>query len=149
MIISQPTYGYPAIHAEIDLINASWDADGNYYNLADSIGLMVYEGTSSLNYVKNYVNGSDQWEGFPMKIRAPSNTILLGAKGQAGEATISALVDAVIDHDYLGIMIWYVSVKRADDGTKGLQYGVTWDGSNEKFQQSFVNGMNRLKPYND
>jgi hypothetical protein len=30
---------------------------------ADSVGLMVYEGSQSLSYVKNFVNGADQWEG--------------------------------------------------------------------------------------
>jgi len=141
MIISQPTYGYPAIDAEIDLINESWDANGNYYNLADSIGLMVYEGTNALNYVKNYNDGAGRWEGFPMTCRAPNNTIILGAKGQAGDSTINALVDSVIKHDYLGIMVWYVSVPN------GLQYAVSWDGSDQNYQQSFVNAMEKLKPY--
>ena len=48
------------IHAEIDVINASWDTKGNSKNLTDTIGLMVYEGTNSLNYVKNYVAGTKQ-----------------------------------------------------------------------------------------
>jgi len=141
MIISQPTYGYPAIDAEIDLINASWDSKGKSSNLADSIGLMVYEGTSSLNFVANYMDGPGRWEGFPMTCRAPSNTIILGAKGQAGDATISKLVDRVIEKNYLGIMVWYVSVPN------GLQYGVTWDGSDPAHQQSFVNAMQKLKKH--
>ena len=75
MIISQPTYGYPQVklkikhnnaffqvQAEIDVINASWDSEGSSSNLADSVGLMVYEGTQALNYVKNYANGSGQWQ---------------------------------------------------------------------------------------
>jgi len=88
------------------------------------------------------VDGTGQWQGFPMKCRAPTNTILLGAKGQAGEATMDALVDAVIANDYLGIMVWYVSIPG------GLQYAVSWDGSDANYQQSFVKAMNRLKPYN-
>ena len=48
------------IHAEIDVINESWDENGNNNNLTDTIGLMVYEGTNSLNYVKNYVSGTKQ-----------------------------------------------------------------------------------------
>ena len=50
------------VQAEIDVINASWDSDGSSSNLADSLGLMVYEGTQALNYVKNYANGSGQWQ---------------------------------------------------------------------------------------
>merc|ERR1719225_1988001 len=71
MIISQPTYGYPQVQAEIDVINASWDSEGSSSNLADSVGLMVYEGTQALNYVKNYANGSGQWQGFPVTASAP------------------------------------------------------------------------------
>ena len=68
MIIGQPTYGYPAIKAEIDVINASWDKRGNLKNVADGVGIMVYEGTESLKYVQNYVEGADQWEGITVKI---------------------------------------------------------------------------------
>jgi hypothetical protein len=67
MIIGQPTYGYPAVHAEIEVINESWNVDSSSNDIADSVGLMVYEGTQALNYVKNYVNGADQWPGFPIR----------------------------------------------------------------------------------
>ena len=110
--------------------------------MEDSIGLMVYEGTQSLNYVKNYVNGADQWQGFPIKCRAPTNTILLGAKGQAGSATMNTLVESAITNDYRGIMVWYVSVR------EGLVYEKSWDGSDPAFQQSFVDAMDKFKPYN-
>ena len=33
------------VQAEIDVINASWNAGGTSNGLADSVGLMVYEGT--------------------------------------------------------------------------------------------------------
>jgi hypothetical protein len=51
------------IDAENDVINESWDKEGKPQNLADSIGLMVYEGSQSLKYVKNYVDGANQFEG--------------------------------------------------------------------------------------
>ena len=54
--------------AEIDVINESWNADSSSNNVADSVGLMVYEGTQALQYVKNYAHGADQWEGFPIKV---------------------------------------------------------------------------------
>merc|ERR1719361_1375703 len=141
MIIGQPTYGFPAIHAEIDVINASWDENGNNKNLADSIGLMVYEGTNSLNYVKNYVDGTGRWEGFKIKVNAPSNTILLGAKGSTSAGTINKLVDESVKNDYLGVMVWYASVK------DGLQYGGgSWDASTApSTQQAYVNGMKRFQ----
>merc|ERR1712193_380335 len=51
---------------------------------------MVYEGTQALNYVKNYANGSGQWQGFPIKVNA-------------------------VEDDILGIMVWYASVKNGFD----------------------------------
>jgi hypothetical protein len=29
---------------------------------------MVYEGTQALDYVKNYAQGTSQWDGFPIKV---------------------------------------------------------------------------------
>jgi len=141
MIVGQPTYGFPAIHAEIDVINASWDEKGNNKGLADSIGIMVYEGTNSLNYVKNYVAGTSRWEGFKIKVNAPPQTILLGAKGSTSAATINTLVQQSLEKDYLGIMVWYASV------VDGLQYGGgSWDASTSKStQDAYVNGMKRFR----
>jgi len=123
IIVSQPTYGYPQVQAEIDVINASWDPKGASSNLADSIGLMVYEGTQALNYVKNYANGAGQWEGFPVTASAPKNVILLGAKGASSSSAIQQLAQAVVRDDLLGIMVWYASVKN------GFDYAPVWDAS--------------------
>merc|ERR1712029_834221 len=122
MIIGQPTYGFPQVKAEIAVINASWK-NGQSTNLADSVGLMVYQGTQALNYVKNYATASSQWSGFPIQTDVPKNCILLGAKGAASAATLNTLAKASLDNDYLGIMVWYASVKN------GLQYAQTWDAS--------------------
>jgi len=123
MIVSQPVYGYPQVQAETDVINASWDTEGNSQGLADSLGLMVYEGTQALNYVKNYANGSGQWQGFPIKVNAPKSAILLGAKGSSSSSTIMKLARAAVDDDLLGIMVWYASVKN------GFDYAPFWDAS--------------------
>jgi len=141
MIIGQPTYGYPAIHAEIDVINESWDENGNNNNLTDTIGLMVYEGTNSLNYVKNYVSGTKQWQGFPIKVNAPSNVILLGTKGKTNVDTIKKLVKEAIRKDYLGVMVWYASV------IDGLQYAKgSWDASvSTAVQEAYIDGMERFR----
>ena len=123
MIISQPTYGFPQVQAETDVINASWDDKGNNKGVADAIGLMVYEGTQALNYVKNFVTGAEQWEGFPIKVNAPTDTILLGAKGSSSSSTLVKLAEESIRNDYRGIMVWYASVKN------GFHYAVSWDAS--------------------
>lgn len=49
--------------AENYVVNQSWDANGNSFNLADSIGIMVYSGATSLDWVKSYTNGPDQYSG--------------------------------------------------------------------------------------
>ena len=123
MIISQPTYGYPQVQAETDVINASWDDKGNSANLADSVGLMVYEGKLALQYVKNFAAGSSQWQGFPIKVNVPKNAILLGAKGASSSADIIDMANICVQDDILGIMVWYSSVKR------GLKYAVSWDAA--------------------
>merc|ERR1719385_648141 len=140
MIISQPTYGYPQVQAEIDVINASWDSEGSSSNLADSVGLMVYEGTQALNYVKNYANGAGQWQGFPVQSRAPKNVILLGAKGASSSATINKLAKEVVKEDLLGIMVWYASVKN------GFDYAPVWDASTK---QDSINGYLEAMKYFD
>ena len=44
------------MQAEIDVINKSWNVGGTSNGLADSVGLMVYEGTQ-VNINQNIVGG--------------------------------------------------------------------------------------------
>merc|ERR1712079_823328 len=124
MIVSQPTYGWPQVQAEIDVINASWDSNGKKNNIADSIGLMVYEGTNSLNYVKNY-DSSKRWQGHPISAAVPNNAILLGAKGVTSSSAIKELARRSLADDLLGVMVWYASVEN------GFQYkhSEQWDAT--------------------
>jgi len=122
-IVSQPTYGYPQIAAEIDVINESWNIGGSSNGLADSIGLMVYEGTQSLDYVKNFAEGSSQWEGFPIEVDVPKKNILLGCKGSSTSTTILSLATESVKQELLGMMVWYCSVRN------GLVYEPGWDCS--------------------
>ena len=92
-------YHYSQVQAEIDVINASWNVGGTSNGLADSVGIMVYEGTQALQYVPieidgrpdtlylmcgryvdNFAHGSSQWEGFPITVDVASEAILLGCK---------------------------------------------------------------------
>ena len=43
--------------------------------------------------------------------------------GATGGSTIRQLADATMKNNYLGIMVWYASVKN------GLQYSESWDAS--------------------
>jgi len=121
LLVSQPTYGYPQVQAEIDVINASWNPGGTSNGLADTIGLMVYEGDQSLIYLKNYIGGSSMWQGFPIKVDVPKENVLLGCKGSASSKTIVKLAHEAVRRDLLGVMVWYCSVRN------GLKYAETWD----------------------
>jgi len=131
MIISQPCYGYPQVQAESDVINAGWNKQGESSGLVDSIGLMVYNGADSLNYVVKYNDGPGlgEWGGwFPIKSKVPKNAILLGAQGNTAAGSISKLASQAVSQDLLGIMVWYSSVKN------GFQYKPSgpWDASDSE-----------------
>jgi len=126
LLVTQPTYGFPQIQAEIDVINASWNPGGASNNLADTVGLMVYEGTQALQYVKNYAEGSSQWEGFPIQVDVPRSNIFAGCKGSSSSGTITTLAREAVNQDLLGVMVWFCSVKN------GLVYGHGWDCSDSQ-----------------
>ena len=88
----------------------------------------------ALNYVKNYADGSGRWQGFPIKINAPKNVILLGAKGSSSSSVIGKLASAAVKDDILGIMVWYASVKN------GFDYAPYWDASTK---QDSINGYKK------
>jgi len=141
IIVSQPTYGWPQVQAEIDVINASWDSNGKSNNLADSIGLMVYQGTGSLNYVKNF-DSSKRWQGHPISAAVPNNAILLGAKGVTSSSDIVKLATTSVNDNLLGIMVWYASVEN------GFQYKQSqqWDASiNDDAIKGYKEAMRILK----
>ena len=60
---------------------------------------------------------------YPNALQNWRKIIILGA---AGGSTIRKLADATMKNDYLGIMVWYASVKN------GLQYAETWDASSSE-----------------
>merc|ERR1712038_452881 len=133
IIIGQPSYGYPQVRAANDVINLSWNVGATSNNYADSVGIMVYEGAQSLNYVENFAHGSQQWEGFPISVDVPYEAILLGCKGASTNDPITQLANEVVRQDLLGIMVWFASVKN------GLVYGSGWDASqDEAAQQSYI-----------
>ena len=136
IIIGQPTYGYPFVPAEIEVINESFDVDTSSNNLADSVGIMTYEGTASLYYIKNYAEATNQGEGFPITSNAPYSTILVGSKGTNSPTDIETLAKESLNQDLLGLMVWYSSV------VGGFQYAKDWDTSyNTESQDAFISAM--------
>ena len=139
IIIGQPTYGYPQVDAENYVINESFNVDATSNNLADSVGLMVYEGTQALDYVKNYAEATSQGEGFPITSNSPYHSILVGCKGTASPSDIDTLADEALNQDLLGIMVWYASVQN------GFQYEKSWDAStSEESQEAYISAMDKL-----
>ena len=86
----------PQVQAEIDVVNGGWTVNGMNRGLVESVGLMVYEGTQSLNYVDNYAHGSSQWEGFPITVDVTMGDIMLGCKGSARSGDILILAGEAI-----------------------------------------------------
>ena len=139
IIIGQPTYGYPQIPAEVEVINESFNIDRSSNNLADSVGIMAYEGTESLLYVRNFAEASNQGQGFPITCNTPYNVMLVGCKGTNSAADIETLANESLNQDLLGIMVWYASV------IDGFQYAKDWDASfDEESQTGFVSAMEIL-----
>jgi hypothetical protein len=121
-IVTQPVFGSPQITEENYMVNKAFAKDQTKCPV-DAIGIMVYEGTGSLQYVKDYTNASSQWEGFPIKSDVPSQRLIVGAGGQASAGTIEALAQAAHDQDLGGIMVWYASVIDTRSGQPAIQYG--------------------------
>jgi len=119
-IVTQPVFGSPQVTEENYMVNQCFAKGAK--SSVDAIGIMVYEGTGSLQYVQNYVNGSKQWSGFPIHVDVPSKKVILGAGGQSAGGTIETLARAARDQDLGGIMVWYASVIDSATGKPGNQY---------------------------
>jgi len=126
--VTQPVFGSPQVKEENYMVNQCYAKGAT--SAVDKIGIMVYQGTGSLQYVDNYVHGSSQWEGFPIKVDVPSQSVMLGAGGQASAGTIETLAKAAHDQNLGGIMVWYASVIDSATGKVGNQYsGGSMDAS--------------------
>jgi hypothetical protein len=127
-IVTQPVFGSPQVKEENYMVNENFKKGAK--SSVDAIGIMVYQGTGSLQYVKGYVNGTKQWQGFPIHVDVPPQKVLLGAGGQAGAGTIETLAKAAHDQNLGGIMVWYASVIDTATGKVGNQYsGGSMDAS--------------------
>lgn len=121
--VTQPVYGYPQVDAENYMVNNAWTVDGKSNNVVDTVGIMVYGGTSSLQYVKNYDNGTHQWQGFPIHVDVPSTAVVPGMSGDAGDSEIATMAQAIKTQGLGGMMVWYASVLDAATNATAFQYG--------------------------
>jgi len=67
VIIGLPTQSSPSAGAGAQVINQSWNKNSSSNNLADHIGILAYEGSQALQYVKNFAQATQQWTGFPIQ----------------------------------------------------------------------------------
>jgi hypothetical protein len=123
MIITQPVFGYPQVAAENYVVNHSWDVNGRNLGLADAVGIMVYQGTESLQYVKNYAEGSHQWQGFPITVDVAPHAILCGMAGSASSTDVNSMANTVKSQKLGGIMVWFASVIDTKTGKTAFTYG--------------------------
>eukprot|EP01060_Flectonema_neradi_P000028 TRINITY_DN1002_c0_g1_i1.p1 TRINITY_DN1002_c0_g1~~TRINITY_DN1002_c0_g1_i1.p1 ORF type:complete len:314 (+),score=73.55 TRINITY_DN1002_c0_g1_i1:68-1009(+) len=122
-IITQPVYGYPQINGENYMVNTAWTVDGKSHNTIDSIGIMVYSDSESLQYVKDYANATHQWQGFPIKVDVPTEAIVVGIQGSAADNAITSLAGSVKQQNLGGIMVWYASVFDSTHNKTAFSYG--------------------------
>lgn len=75
-------------------------------------------------------------------MNAPTNTILLGAKGKTASSNLVKLAQASVQQDLLGVMVWYASVKN------GFQYAVSWDANESQDSiDGYKRAMDILRPH--
>lgn len=105
---------------------ASFDSKGASKGVADSIGLMVYSGTGSLQYVSNYDGSActEWWCALCASAKAsnpcssvPVKNMLAGLGGDASNSDVTTVCNYQKGGSRIGgYMIWYASVDN------GFQY---------------------------
>ena len=122
MIITQPVFGYPQVASQIYVVNNGWTKNGTWLGGANAVGIMVYTGSQALQYVKNYDNATHQWQGFPIQVNVPSGSVFVGACGCGSTSDIMTMVDACLEQQLGGIMVWYSSAMDAATDKPAIQY---------------------------
>eukprot|EP01083_Nonionella_stella_P231534 817544_1 len=123
MIITQPVYGYPQVDAENDVVNAGFTADGKSNGSINSVGIMLYNNLQSLQYVKDYGNGTSQGNGFPITVNVPYAQILPGIQGPASDSVIQQMAQNVVQEQLGGFMVWCASVYDKTRNKPAFNYG--------------------------
>eukprot|EP00486_Rosalina_sp_Unknown_P001628 CAMPEP_0201565370 /NCGR_PEP_ID=MMETSP0190_2-20130828/4449_1 /ASSEMBLY_ACC=CAM_ASM_000263 /TAXON_ID=37353 /ORGANISM="Rosalina sp." /LENGTH=317 /DNA_ID=CAMNT_0047982767 /DNA_START=25 /DNA_END=978 /DNA_ORIENTATION=+ len=133
-LITQPVYGYPQIGAENWMVNHGYAKNGSEWvsnGMIDSIGIMEYNDLESLQYVKDYADATNEWQGFPIHVDVPKKYILPGIQGNAGAGTIQSMANDVNSQKLGGFMVWFASVYDKTRNKPALSYG-NMDASHAK-----------------
>ena len=148
MLVTQPVFGYPQVKAESSMVNSAFNRNVTASDrpALDAVGIMVYSGTNSLQYLKNYVNGSQQWEGFPIHVDVPASKVVCGMGGNAAPADLNKFVANALSGHSKGVMVWYGSVLDDSTNQTAIQYaGGGPDASNKKTRSMWEAALKKLK----
>ena len=129
-IITQPVYGYPQVVAESRVVNSAFGSPPSVPSNSsiDRVGIMVYDGDASLQYVNNYCHGTNQ-KVPQVNVNVPPQAILVGIGGGATAQTIASVVSGVVARDLSGMFVWYGSLLDKATGKAGLQYDRKFDAA--------------------
>lgn len=128
MIVTQPVFGSPSsVPAANRMIEAAYNSSKGSSALGSlgKVGIMVYSGTGSEQFVANYVDGCRKCTKWycPLAACVPSTHMVLGASGAEDGATIARLAQDVNSKGLGGMMVWYATLLDPATGGKGLSYG--------------------------
>jgi len=143
MIVTQPVFGYPQVAAENYIVNHSWDTNGKKLGLTDALGIMVYQGTESLQYVKNYADGSHQWQGFPITVDVAPGGIMCGIQGSTSGGDLNNLASSIRSQNLGGIIVWFASVIDSKTQHPAFTYG--YDDSTPIASSMWASALNTMK----
>ena len=130
MVVTQPVFGSPtSVPAANRMLEAAYNASHASTALGSiaKVGIMVYGGTSSEQYLENYEQGCapkhcSEWY-CPLAACVPSSHMVLGADGTSNPSTIAALASDVKAKGLGGVMVWYASLLDQATGESALVYG--------------------------
>ena len=115
----------------------NYGRNGNKNSNVDAVGIMVYEGATSLNFVDNFLSGNG---GRGLTARIPSEDIFVGCKGTARKNTIKQLTSEIQRRRLGGMIVWYASV------IGGFQYEKSFDATESlESRLAFAEALNDLK----
>lgn len=137
ILLTQPGFGSPtSVPAANAVIAASFNhsfpgSQPAAFGALAHVGIMVYSGTSSLQYVSNYADGCQPSKCSqyycPLAACVPRDIILPGISGGADAATIVALAHNATTLG--GVMIWYTSALDQATGHAALTYDAQSDAN--------------------
>ena len=128
MVVTQPVFGSPtSVPAANRLLEGAFNtSSGKALGSVAKVGVMIYSGTGSEEWVQYYTQGCSkhctQWN-CPLAACVPSADMVLGIDGSAAAGPIASISSDVKSMGLGGVMVWYASLLDPATGKNGLVYG--------------------------